>query len=54
MAGGAGLRQSAGMHPTDAHDAAVARDLDYLGLPPRAWTAVPEGVLDVLVVGAGM
>jgi cation diffusion facilitator CzcD-associated flavoprotein CzcO len=35
-------------------DAAVARDLEYLGLPPRGWTATPEGVLDVLVVGAGM
>ena len=42
-----------------AHDAAVVRDLDHLGLPPRAWTAgiaAPDGsrALDVLVVGAGM
>lgn len=42
-----------------AHDAAVARDLDWLGLPPRAWPATvpgPDGspALDVLVVGAGM
>src|SRR5882757_10573295 len=41
------------------HDAAVARDLDCLGLPPENWPAVvsgPDGqpVLDVLVVGAGM
>lgn len=42
-----------------AHDDAVARDLDHLGLPPRAWPAsvsAPDGTpaLDVLVVGAGM
>jgi cation diffusion facilitator CzcD-associated flavoprotein CzcO len=41
------------------HDAAVARDLEVLGLPPANWPAVihgPDGkpVLDVLVVGAGM
>ncbi len=40
-------------------DAAVARDLAYLGLPPRNWVvgvAGPDGkpALDVLVVGAGM
>ena len=44
---------------SDAHDSAVARDLDFLGLPPRNWvaaTADPLGgsALDVLVVGAGM
>lgn len=41
-----------------AHDAAVARDLELLGLPPRDWTtgvAGPDGpALDVLVIGAGM
>lgn len=42
-----------------AHEAAVARDLEYLGLPPRNWvpaTAGPDGqpMLDVLIVGAGM
>lgn len=40
-------------------DAAVARDLAYLGLPPRNWVPGimgPDGrpALDVLVVGAGM
>ena len=44
---------------SDAHDSAVARDLDFLGLPPRNWvaaTADPLGgsALDVVVVGAGM
>ena len=44
---------------SDAHDSAVARALDFLGLPPRNWvaaTADPLGgsALDVLVVGAGM
>ncbi|MCC6718411.1 MAG: NAD(P)/FAD-dependent oxidoreductase [Acetobacteraceae bacterium] len=39
--------------------AAIARDLDILGLPPRHWPAevrAPDGAaaLDVLVVGAGM
>ena len=42
-----------------AHDAAVARDLDLLGLPPKPWTAAASGpdgapIHDVLVVGAGM
>jgi len=42
-----------------AHEAAVARDLTLLGLPPAAWTAEPPGpdggpMADVLVVGAGM
>ncbi len=42
-----------------ALEAAVARDLDLLGLPPRNWPATvpgPDGrpLLDVLVVGAGM
>ncbi len=42
-----------------AHDAAVALDLDLLGLPPRDWTpgtTGPDGrpALDVLVIGAGM
>jgi len=41
------------------HDAAVARDLACLGLPPDNWPATvtgPDGapVLDVLIVGAGM
>ncbi len=41
------------------HDAAVARDLEYLGLPADNWPAVvhgPDGspVCDVLLVGAGM
>ncbi|MBR1220966.1 NAD(P)/FAD-dependent oxidoreductase [Bradyrhizobium sp. U87765 SZCCT0131] len=41
------------------HDAAVARDLACLGLPPDNWPAAatgPDGtpVLDVLIVGAGM
>jgi FAD-dependent urate hydroxylase len=41
------------------HDAAVARDLDTLGLPPASWPAVvtgPDGdpARDVLIVGAGM
>lgn len=51
--------------PTDpppglaAHQAAVARDLQLLGLPPRNWPATvpgPDGrpMLDVLVIGAGM
>ena len=40
-------------------NATVARDLEYLGLPPRPWPvgiAAPDGTpaLDVLVVGAGM
>ncbi len=43
----------------DAHERAVRRDLDRLGLPPRNWTATvagPDGapMLDVLVIGAGM
>jgi cation diffusion facilitator CzcD-associated flavoprotein CzcO len=42
-----------------AHEAALRRDLDMLGLPPRNWTASvagPDGapMLDVLVIGAGM
>ncbi|RIK96475.1 MAG: FAD-dependent oxidoreductase [Proteobacteria bacterium] len=42
-----------------SHDAAVARDLALLGLPPDNWPAAvpgPDGtpVRDVLVVGAGM
>src|SRR5215471_13534742 len=42
-----------------AHEREVARDLELLGLPPRAWSAVrpgPDGapLLDVVVVGAGM
>lgn len=41
------------------HDAAVARDLDTLGLPPENWPATvagPDGATarDVLIVGAGM
>jgi cation diffusion facilitator CzcD-associated flavoprotein CzcO len=41
------------------HEAAVARDLELLGLPPRNWPATVPGpngqpMLDVLVVGAGM
>ncbi len=43
----------------NAHDAAVARDLELLGLPPKPWIpgrAGPGGapVLDVAVIGAGM
>ncbi len=42
-----------------AHEAAVARDLELLNLPPRNWLEArtgPDGapVADVLVVGAGM
>ncbi|MDR3536927.1 MAG: NAD(P)/FAD-dependent oxidoreductase [Acetobacteraceae bacterium] len=42
-----------------AHDAAVARDREMLGLPPRNWPATVPGpggqpMLDVLIVGAGM
>jgi cation diffusion facilitator CzcD-associated flavoprotein CzcO len=42
-----------------AHERQVARDLELLGLPPRAWPAVvpgPDGapLIDVVVVGAGM
>lgn len=42
-----------------AHDAAVARDLQLLNLPPRSWLEPrngPDGVpmADVVVVGAGM
>jgi cation diffusion facilitator CzcD-associated flavoprotein CzcO len=41
------------------HEAAVARDLAMLGLPPRNWPATvtgPDGqpMLDVIIVGAGM
>jgi cation diffusion facilitator CzcD-associated flavoprotein CzcO len=49
------------MGPTDlaALDAEVARDLEWLGVPARAWpaaVAAPDGTpaLDVVVVGAGM
>lgn len=42
------------MHSPAALDAAVARDLDLLGLPPRPWPATPPGTLDALVIGAGM
>jgi cation diffusion facilitator CzcD-associated flavoprotein CzcO len=42
-----------------AHEAALRRDLECLGLPPRNWTATvpgPDGAAmpDVLVIGAGM
>lgn len=42
-----------------AHERAVRRDLELLGLPARSWTATIDGpdgrpVLDVVVVGAGM
>ena len=42
-----------------AHEAAVARDLELLNLPPRNWPESrvgPDGepMLDVLVIGAGM
>src|SRR6266849_3522465 len=42
-----------------AHEAAVARDLQLLNLPPRNWLAPGLGpdrkpLIDVIVVGAGM